>query len=133
MPLSRFRHICNVFLLTYQIGTCSIYTVFISANVKEVLDYHIGKVDIKVYMAISLLPLVLINYIKNLKKLAPLSTFANVITLGSFCIIWYYIFFRSDLTLDDKVPIGAPSEFPLFFGTVLFALEAIGVVSHLTV
>lgn len=103
--------------------------MFVSANVKEVLDYYIGKVDIKIYMAIFLLPLVLINYIKNLKRLAPLSTLANVITLGSFGIIWYYIFFRTELTLDGKQPLGDPSEFPLFFGTVLFALEAIGVVS----
>lgn len=46
----------------------------------------------------------------------------------SFGVICYYIF-REPLTLDNREAVGELQNFPLYFGTVLFALEAIGVVS----
>lgn len=88
------------------------------------------KIDLTYYMLALLLPLIFINWIRNLKSLAPLSTIANVITLVSFGIILYYLF-RVTPTLEGKHPIGKVQDFPLFFGTVLFALEAIGVVSYI--
>lgn len=66
---------------------------------------------------------------RNLKFLAPFSTVANILTFVGFGITIYYLFSEEGITLDDKKPFGKPEEFPLFFGTVLFALEAIGVVS----
>lgn len=66
--------------------------------------------------------------IRNLKYLAPFSTFANFITMVSFGLILYYIF-ETPFTVEDKHAVGEIKNFPLFFGTVLFALEAIGVVS----
>lgn len=62
-----------------------------------------------------------------MKYLAPFSSVANFVTIVSFGIIAYYIF-REPLTLEGKVAVGPVSQFPLFFGTVLFALEAIGVI-----
>lgn len=59
--------------------------------------------------------------------MAPLSTIGNGIMLVSFGIICYYVF-REPLTLEGKRTHGPLAEFPMFFGTVLFALEAIGVV-----
>lgn len=86
------------------------------------------NLDIEIYMVIFLLPLILINWIRNLKRLAPFSTVANGVTVISFGIILYYII-RDGPTIEDKQPIGEVKHFPLFFGTVLFALEAVGVVS----
>lgn len=86
--------------------------------------------SINIYMVIFLLPLILINYIKNLKLLAPFSTIANIITIASFGIILYYLI-EAEITFDNKDAFGALKDYPLYFGTVLFALEAIGVVSHL--
>lgn len=68
---------------------------------------------------------------RNLKYLAPFSTIANFITMISFGIICYYIF-RDPVTFKGKEAFGTAAEFPLFFGTVLFALEAIGVVSEIS-
>lgn len=73
------------------------------------------------------MPLVLINWIRNLKLLAPVSTFANVITLISFGLI-IYLMFLNEFTLNERKIVGSFTDFPLFFGTVLFALEAIGVI-----
>lgn len=87
------------------------------------------ELDLEIYMAILLLPLIIVNYIRNLKFLAPFSTLANVIMFTGFAIILYYIF-REPLTFDNRLAFNDVTNFPLFFGTVLFALEAIGVVSN---
>lgn len=84
----------------------------------------------KIYMILILLPLIFINWIKNLKFLVPCSKVATIATFVSFGIILYYIF-KDPLSFDDREPIGKIENFPLYFGTVLFALEAIGVVSYL--
>ncbi|KAI8126092.1 hypothetical protein FF38_03692 [Lucilia cuprina] len=121
-------HVVNTFLLIYQLGTCCVYVVFVSSNIKSVVDYYVDKpVDVRLCMVIILLPLILINWIRNLKYLAPFSTLANAITMVSFGIICYYIF-REPVTTENKEAFAPASGFPLFFGTVLFALEAIGVI-----
>lgn len=121
----------NTFLLIYQLGTCCVYVVFVSENLKSVVNHYTeSDTSVKVYMSAILLPLILLNWVRNLKFLAPFSTFANVVTIGSFAIILYYVF-RVPPTFEGKVAVGEIKDFPLFFGTVLFALEAIGVVSGL--
>ncbi|ENN83228.1 hypothetical protein YQE_00413, partial [Dendroctonus ponderosae] len=123
--------ISNTFLLLYQLGICCVYTVFVAENIKNVLDqYMANPVDERIIMVIILLPLVFINYIKNLKFLAPLTIVANVLTFVSFAIIFYFIFSKK-VTLEDREPIGDYRDFPLYFGTVLFALEAIGMIMPL--
>ncbi|XP_049885092.1 proton-coupled amino acid transporter-like protein CG1139 [Pectinophora gossypiella] len=121
-------HVVNSFLLIYQIGTCCVYVVFVSDNIEYVLTKYFGlEVTVFQVMCCILLPLVLINWVRDLKYLAPFSAIANAITIVSFGIILYYIF-RDVPTLEGKAPAGELANFPLFFGTVLFALEAIGVI-----
>ncbi|XP_045531065.1 proton-coupled amino acid transporter-like protein CG1139 isoform X1 [Pieris brassicae] len=121
-------HVVNVFLLIYQIGTCCVYVVFVSENIQYVLtQYFELNVTVVEVMLWILLPLVLINWVRDLKYLAPFSGFANVVTIVGFAIILYYLF-REAPTLEGKAPAGKLANFPLFFGTVLFALEAIGVI-----
>ena len=93
------------------------------------MDAYIPAYNVRWYMLVFLVPLLLLNCIKNLKKLAPVSSFANFITVISYGIIVYYLF-EQNPTLENREPFGKDiSKYPLFFGTVLFALEAIGVVS----
>lgn len=120
-------HIVNVFLLTYQMGTCCVYFVFISENVKKVAESYLPGYSIQMYMLAFLIPIMLLNSIKNLKRLAPVSSIANVITVISYGIIAYYLF-ENNPTLENRNAFGPNiGNYPLFFGTVLFALEAIGV------
>lgn len=95
-------------------------------------DEKFEEINVRYYMAAILLPLILINWVRNLKLLAPLSTAANVITFISFGIIMYFLF-SDNITFTGKEPYGEMSKFPLFLGTVLFALEAIGVVRRTNV
>ncbi|XP_034255798.1 proton-coupled amino acid transporter-like protein CG1139 isoform X2 [Thrips palmi] len=131
VPLRRFSPyataLVDTFLVVYQLGICCVYIVFVASNVKQVMDYWVQPVLLEYYMLALLLPLVLLNYIRNLKYLAPLSTLANGVTFVGFGIILYYIF--SALPSPSVRPLTQPvSSFPLFIGTVLFALEAVGVV-----
>ncbi|KAE8737296.1 hypothetical protein FOCC_FOCC017243 [Frankliniella occidentalis] len=117
----------HVFLCIYQIGTMSVYTVFVANSFKVVADQHGTAIDIRLYMCMLLIPLILLNFVRNLKYLAPLSSFALVATVAAFGVTLKYVF--TDLPpLSERDPVGEVQNWPLFFGTVIFALEAIGVV-----
>ncbi|XP_059610616.1 proton-coupled amino acid transporter-like protein CG1139 [Phlebotomus argentipes] len=120
-------HIVNIFLIVAQIGACCIYVTFISENLQKVLAQADVDMDIRVYMLIILVPLILINCIPNLKILAPLSLFANLCSAIGISTILYYVY-KDGVSFDDRHAISNVSRWPLFFGTVLFALQAIGVI-----
>lgn len=119
----------DTFLVTYQVGICCVYVVFVAVNVKAVFDQILdANISIVIYMLCVLLPFILINSIRNLKLLAPFSIVANIITFITFGILGYYLF--QDMPSINEVPLfGTLYTYPLFFGTTLFALEAVGVVS----
>ncbi|XP_018325395.1 proton-coupled amino acid transporter-like protein CG1139 [Agrilus planipennis] len=118
----------DIFLIFYQFGICCVYVLFVGVNLKDFVDVYLDKPwDIKIYMLIILIPFVLMISIRNLKLLAPFSTLANILTFVSFGIVLYYIF--QDLpSISDRPAFGTLYTFPLYFGTTLFALEAVGVV-----
>ncbi|KAK6628809.1 hypothetical protein RUM43_002625 [Polyplax serrata] len=123
-------HVVNFFVLAYQLGICCVYVVFVASNVKDVVDEYWYDLDVRIYMVIFLLPLILINYVRNLKYLAPFSAISNIITFIGFGITLYYIFAEVH-GIDEREAIGEVKNWPLFFGTVLFSLEAIGVIMPL--
>ncbi|VEN47348.1 unnamed protein product [Callosobruchus maculatus] len=129
-PWAKFaKAMINMFLVIDLIGCCCVYVVFVSKNVKQVVDPHY-ELDVRVYMA-ALLPLLIpTNMIRNLKWLSPLSMIANILVACGMGITFYYIF--SDLPpLDNVPPMASFSSLPGFFGTAIFALEGIGVVMPL--
>lgn len=83
---------------------------------------------VELHMLIILCPLIVFNLIPSLKLLAPFSAVANVLTFIGLGIVVYYLATgkKSHQPLDLW---GSLETFPLFFGTVLFALTAVGVVS----
>ncbi|XP_049827483.1 proton-coupled amino acid transporter-like protein CG1139 isoform X4 [Schistocerca gregaria] len=119
-------HIVNIFQVILQIGSCCVYVVFVSSHIKAVVDQYSYVLDLRIYMLILLVPLIIINMVLNLKLLAPFTTLANILTLIGFCITFYYLL-NSSPSLLDRQPFGPLKDLPLLFGTVLFSLEAIGV------
>jgi proton-coupled amino acid transporter len=96
----------------------------------QVVDqYHDPKLDVRLYMLMLLLPLILINWVRNLKLLAPFSTFANIVTFVGLGITLYYVFDGMPPPSERRMA-GHIVDLPLFIGTTLFALEAVGVVSR---
>jgi len=118
----------NFFLIFYQMGICCVYVVFVGKNLKYVGDkYTSTPGSLYIYMVLIFIPFVLIICIKNLKLLAPFSILANVITLITFGVVCYYIFQNLE-SFSDRPAVGAIADYPLYFGTTLFSLQAVGVV-----
>ncbi|KAG5677734.1 hypothetical protein PVAND_007465 [Polypedilum vanderplanki] len=114
------------FLIIYQLGVCICYIVFVAANVQLIVKEFYQFYDIKYIMLWIFIPMLAINCIKNLKILAPFSTAANAITFVGLGLVLYYVF--DDLpSLSERPAFGPIESYPLYFGTVLFALEAVGV------
>ncbi|CAH0390796.1 unnamed protein product [Bemisia tabaci] len=117
---------CYIFLLIYQTGTSCIYLVFIADNLKEELDLFFGgSTDIRMVIVYLLIPLILISMVRNLKLISPLASLGHIFVMICFSIIFYYIF-RDIPNIAERKPVGTMQGIPLFFGTVLFAMEAIG-------
>ncbi|CAF4949298.1 unnamed protein product [Pieris macdunnoughi] len=129
-PWANFVRIFIDWALTCTyLAALSVYIVFIAENFKEVLDAYIPeyKLSVETYCALTLLPLVLICQIRNLKWLVPFSAIANVFLVICFAITMYYIF--TDLPSPvEREMVASVSQWPLFISTVIFAMEGIGVV-----
>lgn len=76
---------------------------------------------------IMLIPMIMINLVRNLKYLTPVSLFAAILTVTGLAITFYYML--QDLPPTDSVkPIATWSTLPLYFGTAIYAFEGIGVI-----
>ncbi|KAL0852335.1 hypothetical protein ABMA28_000538 [Loxostege sticticalis] len=125
----------NWFLVIDLLGCCCVYIVFVSKNVKQVVDFYAmdtdwHNVDIRYYMAILLPLLISVNLIRNLKYLAPFSMIANLLVGTGMGITVYYLF-QDVPSINDRSHFAGFERLPTFFGTAIFALEGIGVVMPL--
>ncbi|XP_011312100.1 proton-coupled amino acid transporter 2 isoform X2 [Fopius arisanus] len=123
----------NSFLVIDLLGCCCVYVVFVAKNLSEVINYHTeNQLDVRVYMAMLLPPLLLLCLVRNLKYLAPFSMLANALIATGMGITFYYIFRDTEQFKYKEIHnIASFSQLPLFFGTAIFALEGIGVVMPL--
>ena len=121
-----FRRLVNLFLCLTQFGFCCVYFVFISSNVKQIMDYYGYVYSVHLHMAVVLIPVLMSCLIRNLKYIAPLSTIANVVMLIGIAITLYYA--AQPPHFPSPVFFADISQLPLFFGTALFAFEGIGLV-----
>lgn len=117
------------FLIMNQMGICCIYVIFISASFKVVIDTFIKyPLSIECYMlTVCLIPCGLMLAVPNLKYLAPLSLAGTVMSFITIAVVIYY---TTDVpNINDRSMFGHLMGYPLFFGTVLFTVSSIGVVS----
>ncbi|KAI7801360.1 putative proton-coupled amino acid transporter 1 [Triplophysa rosa] len=136
------RRVVNLFLNITQLGFCCVYFVFLSDNVKQVVETangttvncHTNETGVIVpsynsrfYMLFFLPFIIVLVFIRNLKYLAPLSFFANITMCVSLVFIYYYCL--TNIPYPVNLPLaGRGVDYPLFFGTAIFAFEGIGVV-----
>lgn len=125
------RNFTNYGLFFTYFGACAVYTVIIAENFKKVIDHYSGtESEVRTYLLLLLVPLILLGWVPNLKYLAPFSTVANVFMGVGLLITFYYI--TQDLPPVTDRPLHISLwELPKTFGIVIFAMEAIGVVMPL--
>lgn len=125
------RNFTNYGLFFTYFGACAVYTVIIAENFKKVIDHYTGTdSNVRLYLLMLLLPLILLGWVPNLKYLAPFSTVANVFMGVGLLITFYYI--TQDLPpITDRPMHISFMALPQTFGIVIFAMEAIGVVMPL--
>nr|CAD7440161.1 unnamed protein product [Timema bartmani] len=132
----RLRHLsgfCGNFvkwtLICGYYTALSVYVVFIATSIKQVTEKG-NDFNIRLYILMLLPFLCALGLIRNLRYLVPFSTLANLFIVGGFTITLYYLF--TDIpSPDERNYSGSPAGLPIFFSTVIFAMEGIGVVMPL--
>ncbi|XP_016989339.1 proton-coupled amino acid transporter-like protein pathetic isoform X2 [Drosophila rhopaloa] len=120
------RRIVTTFLFITQIGFCCVYFLFVAMNIKEVMD-HYYNIPLTIYLLILLAPMIMLNLVRNLKYLTPVSLIASMLTVAGLAISFWYML--QDLPDVHTVnPVATWVTLPLYFGTAVYAFEGIGVV-----
>ena len=117
----------NFFLVITQLGFCSIYFVFVASTILEVAEWE-GKVDKRLVIIITAVPVIFLSYIRSLEKLAYLSIISNILCVFGLVTVYQYLI----RNLGDPTTLPAfagVSNLPMFFAMALFSFEGIGVVS----
>lgn len=126
------KFVNGALLATYYSALC-VYIVFVARSIQQVADFYMevgDRLDIRVIIPMLLIGLLPLCLVRDLKYLVPFSAVANVFILVSFAITLYYLFNVAPNV--DNIEMVAPAQkLPLFFATVIFAMEGIGVVMPL--
>ncbi|XP_046688257.1 proton-coupled amino acid transporter-like protein pathetic [Homalodisca vitripennis] len=121
------RFIVSFFNIMAQLGSCSVYFVIISSTLHKILSRLGYLVDVHVLMAIILIPMVSTTMVRNLKFLVPFSVLANILT-GAGVILTMYISMHDLPPVTSRNAVGSISTIPLFFGTIIYCFEGVGLV-----
>lgn len=121
------RKMVNIFLCITQLGFCCVYFVFISKNMKQVLDAHGIEMDVHQHMVVILIPIMLSTWIRNLKYLVPVSSIANFLVISGY-IATMYIMSHDVPSIYERRYVADWNNLPLFFGTVIYSFEGITLV-----
>lgn len=92
-----------------------VYIVFVGTTFHDIANPILGwNLSVRVYILISMIPILLIGQIRTLKFLVPFSGSANVFIIIVFSILLFYIF-KEPLVLSDKPLIVPWTQWPIFF------------------
>lgn len=78
--ISVTRTTINCFLCVTQLGICCVYLVFVAVNLKDVVEHYHSSANIRYYLLGLLIPMILLNFLKNLKFLVPVSIAATILS-----------------------------------------------------
>uniref|UniRef100_A0A8C6UTB7 Solute carrier family 36 member 1 n=1 Tax=Neogobius melanostomus TaxID=47308 RepID=A0A8C6UTB7_9GOBI len=131
------KRVVEVFLIITQLGFCCVYFVFLSENVKQVVEAAnattinceqnftnqtnvlVPSFDKRLYMLCFMPFIILLVFTPDLKYLAPLSLIANLVMSASLVLIYYYSLTHIKSPIDLPY-VGYAKDYPLFFGPPFF-------------
>ncbi|XP_055698941.1 proton-coupled amino acid transporter-like protein CG1139 isoform X2 [Phlebotomus papatasi] len=131
-PIQKFANASKLFvdyalMATYYSAAC-VYIVFIATSFAKVINFELElDWDVRIYIALIFIPVLIMGQIRILKYLVPFSAIANLFIIVTFAVTLYYMF-NVELEFHDKPLFSSFGQLPLFFSTVIFAMEGIGVV-----
>lgn len=123
-------------MLTYYGANC-VYIVFIATTIHDIINFELGlDWDVRAYIAICLLPILLISQvrtnkhngtlqlefelqrflfqIRQLKYLVPFSALANIFIVITFAITLYFMF-NEPLDFSERKLFSSWGQLPYFF------------------
>lgn len=105
--------------------TGCVYFVFVAATFQEIFN-RVFEIDwnLRTFILLTLIPVLLIAQIRELKHLVPLSAIANFLILGAFFITLYYIF-EVPLDFSGKPLITSVEKWPSAVSTMIFSVSNI--------
>ncbi|XP_062565546.1 proton-coupled amino acid transporter-like protein CG1139 isoform X2 [Armigeres subalbatus] len=120
-------YIDYILLLISYFSVC-VYLVFISTTLQDVINYEL-QIDwsTRIYILLTTCAVALITQVRELKYLVPFSLIANSSIIVVFIITLFYIF-KKPVTLSNLHFWPELENLPSFFGTVVYAIEGIGIV-----
>ncbi|XP_044251960.1 glutamate transporter polyphemus isoform X1 [Drosophila takahashii] len=120
-------YFCDGVLGFSQFGVCVVYTVFVSANFKQLIDFYFGVADIRIYVACIGLLLIGPFLIRKLKYLIPFNIVATILIYSGFFMMMYYVFLDMPSISERNIFFGPIELLPLFFGIAIFSITSVGV------
>lgn len=81
---SVLKKLCNIFICVTQIGFCSVYFLFISENIKNVLEFYGVEIDLHILVGTILIPVWLTAMIRELKYIGELKNIFDLLALIKF-------------------------------------------------
>ena len=105
-------------MATYFSAGC-VYIVFIGSSLEKVINAAADlDWNVRIYILLTMIPILVIGQIRTLKYLVPFSALANLFIVVTFGITLYYIF-KDPLVFDDKPNFSSFATLPLFFRYIL--------------
>jgi proton-coupled amino acid transporter len=127
-PLRKYSKAARYFMdvgMFFGILGGSIQVLLIASTFQEIFN-HTFEIEwsIRTYILLSIVPILFLSQIRELKHLAPLSAIGNLLTLSALFITFYYIF-KEPLVFDDKPFIASIENWPSAITTMIFTVSNI--------
>lgn len=106
---------CDYGLVATYLGAGCVYTVFVATTFRDVFNYLFDfDIDVRLYIAIVVVPLLLLGQIRQLKYLVPFSAMANLFIVITFSITLYYLF-AGEMHFSERPLFSSWGQLPQFF------------------
>ncbi len=127
-PLRKYskaaRYFMDVGMFLGILGGC-IQVLMFASTFQEIFN-HTFQIEwsIRTYILLSIVPILFLSQIRELKHLVPLSAIGNILILSALFITFYYIF-KEPLVFDDKPFIASIESWPSAITTMIFTVSNI--------